>query len=184
VSSAAVELLNLPAALTMPAHIGDRLQEKFSFPSQDGTWTSREKGEPYCIADTSENVTCHGDLKIWNGSGYTVGGVSVDLTYGFLNLKLHSLTMTFYSSSHNKIREMLIGKYGKTSYEYAGTIYTAANQYHNTVSHWQFREGFLVLTEVVLLPITGILNFHPFTVMEASPDPEAIQLRMLGKRTF
>ena len=79
---------------------------------------------------------------------------------------------------------MLIGKYGKTSYEYAGTIYTATNQYHNTVSHWQFREGFLVLTEVVLPPTTGILNFHPFTVTEASPDPEAIQLRMLGKRTF
>ena len=90
--------------------------------------------------------------------------------------------MFFDSTFHQKIREMLIGKYGKT-YESTATLYTAVNQYHNTVSQWMFREGSLVLTG--MLPTnTGILQFHPYTVTEASQDPGAIELRMLGKRTF
>ena len=51
------------------------------------------------------------------------------------------------------------------------------------MSQWMFREGSLVLTGV--LPTnTGFLQFRPYTVTEVSQDPEAIQLRMLGKRTF
>ena len=108
--------------------------------------------------------------------------IPVDLTYGFINGKLASLVMIFDSTFHQKIREMLIGKYGKT-YESTATLYTAVNQYHNTVSQWMFREGSLVLTG--MLPTnTGFLQFHPYTVTEESQDPEAVQLRMLGKRTF
>src|SRR5262249_16774686 len=106
------------------------------------------KSEPYCWEGTGD-IGCYGGSKIWSGSRYAVGGVPVDLVYGFPNGKLASLTMVFESKYHQKIREMLNGKYGKTSYEYTGTIYTSTNQYHNTVSHWQFREGFLVLTEVL-----------------------------------
>jgi hypothetical protein len=147
------------------------------------------------FADVSDGVQC---FLAWPNCGlhwargkdnpplsdYTVGGVSVDLTYGFLNGKLNGLTMVFDGTFHQKIREMLIGKYGQP-YEYTTTIYTSTNQYHNTVSHWNFREGFLGLTEVLLpLSHTGVLNFLPYTVPEPSQDSEAIQLRMLRKRTF
>jgi hypothetical protein len=84
-ASAAEQSERLPAFEFLGHHIGDRVQEKFSYGSQDDS-----KGEPYCSDDTSERITCHGDLKIWSGSGYSVGGVSVDLRYGFLNGKLKS----------------------------------------------------------------------------------------------
>jgi hypothetical protein len=46
-----------------------------------------------------------------------------------------------------------------------------------------FREGSLMLTG--MLPTnTGFLQFYPYTVTEVSQDPEAIELRMLGKRMF
>jgi hypothetical protein len=119
------------------------------------------KSEPYCWEGTG-GIGCYGDSKIWSGSSYAVGGVPVDLTYGFLNGRLDSLVMTFDSTFLKKIREMLIGKYGKT-YESTATIYTATNQYHNTVSQWMFREGSLVLTGVLPTNV-GILQFHPYTI--------------------
>ena len=49
----------------------------------------------------------------------------------FPNGKLDSLIMVFDSTFHQKIREMLIWKYGKT-YEYTYTINTLVKHYHNT----------------------------------------------------
>ena len=192
-SAAAEQSGRLPAFEFLGHRIGDSVVGKFPPVGGSGAQPSESrqvlrpaqdepKSEPYCWEGTG-GIGCYGDSKIWSGSSYTVGGVPVDLIYSLPNGKLASLVMTFDSTFHQKIREMLIGKYGRTTYEYAGTVFTAVNQYQNTVTHWQFREGFLVLTEVVVANI-GVLNFHPYTVTEESPDPEAIKLRMLGKRTF
>jgi hypothetical protein len=113
----------------------------------------------------------------------TVGDVPVDLRYGLRNGKLTSLVMVFDSTSHRELREMLIGKYGKVAYECFYKVNTAVRQYDNTVTHWQFREGFLVLTQT-FFPPKGMLVFHPYLVMEEDRDPETIRLRMLGKTSF
>ena len=178
----------LPSFEFIGHHIGDGLHEKFPY-LQGDSWTSRE---PDCGGDTSEK--CHGDLQIRSRSGYPVGDFLVDLTYIFRNGKFSSVTVVFQSSFHKQIREMLIGKYGKTSYEYTVTRYNLGGRSfsaNNTVSHWQFREGFLVLTGILLTdqvltgnPISGLLIFHPYTVSDESPDQEAVQLRVLGKRAF
>jgi hypothetical protein len=179
--AAAEQCERLPAFEFLGHRIGDG-QQKFPDLVADDSWTS---SEPKCSSDTS---ACPGDQELWTRSGYAVGDISVDLTYGFKNGKLSWVMMVFDSASHREIREMLIGKYGET-YEYTTTVYMMVGGSHrNMVSHWKFREGFLVLTEVLKLPLDrnnnkALLALFPYTITQ-SPDPEAAQLRMLGERTF
>jgi hypothetical protein len=165
----------LPSFEFLGHRIGDSIHEIFPAPAEDGS-----KGRPYCM-NVAGRAFCYGDPKIWFGSGCTVGGVSVKLTYGLLNGKLATLTMIFDSESYQTLREMLIGKYGQPTYENFDFTFRGVHYQGNRFSHWLFREGLLVLTEV---PKTGVLHFHQYTVTQEPQDPEAIQLRMLGKRTF
>jgi hypothetical protein len=150
-AAAAEQSERLPNFEFLGHRIGDS-QEKFSHVFADGSWTNRE---PDCSSGTS---ACHGNQKVWSRSGYAVGGIPVDLTYGFENGKLVGAAMAFDSESHRELREMLIGKYGEP-FEYGMTV-----QFHyllgsgsdpTTFSHWMFREGSLV----------GAWNFQ-----EASPS--------------
>ncbi|HWZ05964.1 MAG TPA: hypothetical protein VNY53_03540 [Bradyrhizobium sp.] len=176
-ASAAEQNDRLPAFEFLGHHIGDRLQEKFPYLSQD-SWTSREEA---CGDDTL--FRCQGDVKGWSRSGYMIADISVELTYGFQNEKLNFVSMFSIDGLFpQKLREMLIGKYGK-AYELTFTLnMLLGGGVPVKASYWIFREGFLALLP---LAVGGLLIFVPYTVAETSQDdPEAIELRMLGKRTF
>jgi hypothetical protein len=115
-----------------------------------------------------------------------IGDIPIEVfDYEYYKNALYGFEMTFSTNFHSKMRDMLIGKYGKPTNETVDQVQTNAGVYHESVtSRWRFAEGSLVLRELSIDINTSSLVFENSVAEEQMRADEATKNQAQGASAF
>ena len=95
------------------------------------------------------------------------------------------MAMIVKSVFHDKIREMLIGKYGKPALTKNDTTQNQAGAtFDDVITAWQFREGMLILRKRFARVDTSYLSFENSAVNAQINVQDAQKQQAAGKKAF
>ncbi len=149
--------------------IGEPIEKGFPYYKQENKYN----GKPYCDKGSDNQYTCPDRTAIVKDNGVEsikVGDIYiVALNYEFFNNKLYGMHMVFGPHSYDRIKLMLIGKYGPPTNDINSVVVNNyGGSFDNNKTTWIFIDGVLELEKRVSVNSSLLRFIHPQAEVEAA----------------